>query len=111
MSYSNIKSYNWTAFAGRILGALSGQKKSYLAYKVFSDGAVNLKPAFRWVTIHINPNSGTGCIVTNSSGETMSLSKNMPSITFNAQNGYLPPGDLTVTAKDEAASFWVNGVY
>ena len=106
MSYSNIKSYNWTSFAGRILGALTGPKNTYMA-NLATGTTTNLTKSFRTVSI-MNTHATNTITISNVATNTITVPA-LTTVNFDAINGIIRPGDLTVVTG--TASAIVAGTY
>lgn len=95
MSYSIIKKYNWTFFAENILKALTGQKRTFME-RVLAGATTTFKVNFRTVSI-MNTDNTNDITVTNSAGQLVRVPP-LTTINFDALNGYIKAGDLTVIA-------------
>ena len=94
MSYSLIKNYNWTTFAGQILKALTGVKKTYM--KNLAAGTVTqLTKGFRTVSI-MNTHTTNTISVANVAADSVTIPA-LTTVNFDAINGNIASGDLTVT--------------
>jgi hypothetical protein len=94
MSYSIIKKYNWTYFAEQILNALTGQKRTYMANLAAGSTTV-LTKGFRTVSI-MNTHATNTIAVANIAADTVTIPA-LTTVNFDAINGFIQPGDLTVT--------------
>jgi hypothetical protein len=94
MSYSVIKKYNWTYFAEKLLNALTGTKKTYMA-NLGAGTTTNLVQPFRTVSI-MNTHAANTIAVTNVAADTITIPA-LTTVNFDAVNGNIMGGDLTVT--------------
>jgi len=95
MSYSIIKKYNWTFFAENILKALTGQKRTFME-RVATGDTTTFNVNFRTVSI-MNTDDTNDITVINSALQNVRI-RPLTTINFDALNGYIKAGDLTVIA-------------
>lgn len=93
MSYSIIKKYNWTFFAENILKALTGKKRTFMQ-DLGAGTVTTLNVGFRTVSI-MNTHDTNDITVSNIEGQLVRVPP-LTTINFDALNGYIQAGDLTV---------------